>query len=213
MAPHLRALSPLLHAAYVPILQPTGRTGRDPLRPEERAELDALLARRDTERDESALDVIDRTIVARTWWYAIQPDEVARAVLRTHGWRSPLTVEQATLVVLAIAEAGYPIVGNGAPDYDYDSPDSELPPVRGEARQRVLPAAAAHWARMASQRITYVSFGDARGYMPRAVQYDEPGSMHPGQRSALCLGPAEDRRSHEYMRRHTRRLLLVRGAE
>lgn len=200
------ALNPGLHARYTPVLYPEGK---DPLPPAERQELSSLLARRDS-APEDELDVIDRAIVARTWWYALQPDEIARDVLRERGWRSPLTVEQATTVLLAVAEAGYPITGNGAPEYDHGSPDAELPPVRGETRQRVLSAAAAYWARMAAGHITYVSLGDARGYQPRPVQYDQPGSMHPGQRSALTLGPASDRRSHEYMRRHARRLLLVR---
>lgn len=204
----LKPLNPQLHARYVGVLYPP--TGNDRLPAAVRTELAQLLARRDSVREESELDAIDRAIVARTWFYAIRPDEIARDVMRARGWRSPLTVEQATIVLLAIAEAGYPITGNGAPDYDYGSPDSELPPVRGEARQRVLSAAAAYWARRATQHITYVSLGDARGYQPRPVQYDQPGSMHPGQRAALTLGPASDRRSHDYMRRHARRLLLVR---
>lgn len=202
----MHPLNPTLHARYAPVLYPAGR---DPLPPAERQELGELLARRSA-APEDEIDAIDRAIVARTWWYALQPDEIARDVMHDRGWRSPLTVEQATTVLLAIAEAGYPIIGNGAPEYDYGSPDAELPPVRGEARERVLSAAAAYWARRATQHITYVSLGDARGYQPRPVQYDQPGSMHPGQRSALTLGPASDRRSHEYMRRHARRLVLVR---
>lgn len=47
--------------------------------------------------------------------------------------------------------------------------------------------------------------------MPRDVQVDEPGSMHPQQKAALTLGPADDIRNHDYMRRHTRLLLRVRG--
>lgn len=203
MITQLRPLYPLLHAAYAAVLHPTDK---DPLPAAARLELDQLLARRNSAPEEE-IDAIERAIVARTWWYAVQPDQVARDVLRHRGWRAPLTVERATVVLLAIAEAGYPITGNGAPDYAHDAGD---PPVRGEERQRVLTAAARYWAEMATRHITYVSLGDARGYLPRPVQFDNPGSMHPGQRAALTLGPASDTRSHVYMRTHALRLLLVR---
>jgi len=208
----LKPLNPTLHAAYAPIL-----AGEAKYVPSElRAHLAELAAKRLTARD-SELDAVDRTIVALAWPYALRPDEIAREVIRYHRLPRVLSVEQAALVIAAIGEAGYPITGNGAPDY-YDRhasgalvTRSEHPPVRGPERDEVLWAAARYWARMASQHITYVSLGDARGYSPRPVQYDQPGSMHPGQRASLTLGPAEDTRSHAYMRKHTRRLLLVRG--
>lgn len=199
----MRTLNPLLHAAYAAALHPSDK---DPLPAAARQELDQLLARRN-DAPETEIDVIDRAIVARSWWYAVQPDQIARETLRHRGWRGPLTVEQATVVLLAIAEAGYPITGNGAPDYAHDAGD---PPVRGEERERVLTAAARYWAEVATRHITYVSLGDARGFIPRPVQFDNPGSMHPAQHAALTLGPASDKRSHAYMRTHARRLLLVR---
>lgn len=205
----LRPLNPSLHAAYVAVLHPPA--GKDPLPADQRQELDRLVARRNC-APAAEIDTIESAIVARTWWYAIRPDQIARDILRHWRWRSPLTVDQATVVLLAIAEAGYPITGNGAPDYPYEMAQAEgwSPPVRGEERERVLTAAARYWAEQATRHITYISLGDARGYQPRPVQYDQPGSMHPGQRAALTLGPASDTRSHAYMSRHTRRLLLVR---
>ena len=208
----LKPLNPTLHAAYAPIL--AGEAKHVPS--ELRAQLDELTAKRLTASD-SELDAIDRAIVAIAWPCALRPNEIAREVIRHHGLPRVLSVGQAALVLAAIGEAGYPITGNGAPDY-YDrhasgalATRSGHPPVRGPERDEVLWAAALYWARMASQHITYVSLGDARGYGPRPVQYDQPGSMHPSQQASLTLGPAEDTRSHAYMRRHTRRLLLVRG--
>jgi hypothetical protein len=133
-----------------------------------------------------------------------------------------LTIDQAALVLAAIAEAGYPITGNGAPDYgevpNTGAPDYlDLYPVRGDERDRVLWEAARYWAKMASRHLTYVSLGDERGFLPRPVQHDQPGSMHPSQKAALTFGPEADRGdecdSHGYMRRHARRLILVRGEE
>jgi hypothetical protein len=172
--------------------------------------------------DEDQLDAIDREIVARTWWRVLRPNEIARAVTRNFGWRSPVTIRQAAVILAACAEAGYPIIGNGAPDYPYGTvPETAdgipLYPVRGEARDRVLWSCARTWAERAARRLTYVSLGDARGYLPRPVQYDQPGSMHPGQRASLTLGPLADRGdatdSTGYMRRHTRALILVRSEE
>jgi hypothetical protein len=197
----LQPLNPTLHVAYAPRL----------------ALVPDLVARRNT-CPETDLDLLDREIVARMWWHVVHPDEIARATLRYHRWRSPLTIEQATVVLAAIAEAGYPINGNGAPDYEHVPHTHDyldLCPVRGAERDRVLWAAARYWATAAARHITYVSLGDARGMIPRPVQYDQPGSMHPMQRASLTLGPERDRGdecdSHGYMRRHTRRLVLVRA--
>lgn len=199
----LNPLNPLLHRMYTDRLA---------------ALVPDLLARRGS-CAEDEIDMIDREIVARTWWHVLRPDAIAADVLRHHGWRSPLTIEQATVVLTALGEAGYPITGNGAPDYVHGSVPhtddyTELFPVRGPERDCVIWAAARYWAEAASHRLAYVSLGDARGMVPRPVQYDQPGSMHPGQRAALTLGPLADRSdecdSHGYMRRHCRRLLLVR---
>lgn len=212
----LRPLDPTLHPAYTAVLFPAG-AGRDPLPPEERQAVTALLERRNV-CEEADVAVIDAQIVARLWWYALRPDEIARRVIEYHGLPRPgrpITISQATLILAALGEAGYPITGNGAPDYDRDWGDPEwVPPVRGEERHRVIWAAAEYWARLASQPLTYVSLGDCRGFLPRPVQYDQPGSMNPMQRAALTFGPWADRGnscdSHGYMRRHTRLLLLVR---
>lgn len=211
MTAALRSLNPTTHAAYVPLLD-----GRAVLPPDVRAEVSELLARRNA-AVEDAIDMIDRQIVCSLSWFAVRPDELARATIRHHGFpRRALTIDQAATVLAAIGEAGYPIGGNGAPDYaraTWDEPD----PVRGAERDRVIWAAARHWATAASQHVTYVSLGDCRGYCPRSVQYDQPGSMDPSQQAALTFGPWADRDdecgSHAYMRRHTRMLLLVRAAE
>lgn len=206
----LKPLNPLLHAAYVPALTWHPRHGKDPLPEDARDRVERLIDRRNETRDEAQLDLIDRELVAATYWYVLRPDEIARAVVQRHGFPSVLSVAQAATVLAAIGEAGYPIHGNGAPEYERDSWD-EPHPVRGADRERVIWGAARHWAQMAARRITYVSLGDCRGYSPRAVQYDEPGSMNPSQQASLTLGPADDARSHAYMRTHTRKLLLVRG--
>jgi len=201
----LHPLNPLLHTAYASHV----------------AELVPDLVRRRADCPEDALDLLDREIVARCWWRVLRPDQLAQATLKHHGWRSPLSVAQAATVLLTIAEAGYPITGNGAPDYSEQeapctgAPDwLDLAPIRGAVRDRVLSAAAWYWTRSASQHLTYVSLGDARGFVPRPVQYDQPGSMHPDQQAALTFGPEADRGdecdSHRYMRRHARRLVLVR---
>lgn len=213
----LRPLSPRMHARYAPVLWPSA-DGTDPLPPDVRTRVTALVAELDSAAEER-IDPIEREIVAATYWYALRPDEIARDVLQLHRWRSPLSVAQATLVLAAIGEAGYPIHGNGAPTYLWSpyggsDPDLASPPTRGEERDRVIWSAAEYWARAASRHLTYVSLGDCRGYLPRPVQYDQPGSMHPQQRAALTFGPLRDRGdecdSHAYMRRHTRRLILVR---
>lgn len=212
----LKPLNPIMHARYTPVLFPSP-SERDPLPAGIRAEVGELLVRRATTA-EGELDAVDAAIVERTFWFALRPDEIARDVLRLHGWRSPLTVEQAAVVIAACGEAGYPITGNGAPDFGGWGPGGvwaypDHLPLRGEERNRVVWAAAKHWAQMASEHLTYVSLGDSRGFLPRAVQYDEPGRMHPMQRAALTFGPLADRGdecdSHGYMRRHTRRLILV----
>lgn len=60
-------------------------------------------------------------------------------------------------------------------------------------------------------RRTIIRFGDCRGYLPRPVQHDSPGEMHPMQRAALTLGPhSADTAAKRYVRQHTRRLILVR---
>jgi len=197
----LLPLNPTLHACYASHVAD--------LAPE-------LIARRNQCAEED-LDLIDRELVARTWWRVLRPDRLAGECMRHHGWRSPLTIDQAAEVILALGGAGYPITGNGAPDYEWGTvPHSDrmdLYPVAGADRDRVLPAAARYWAEAAAKPVTYISLGDERGFMPRPVQYDQPGSMHPQQRAAVTFGPAADRGdecgSHAYMRQHTRRLILV----
>jgi hypothetical protein len=195
-------LNPLINRHYAAVM----RTGISHIR----GEVDALVAARSSCPEEE-IDRIDRRLVAMTWWYAVRPEEIAKETLAVHGWRAPrLTVDQATLVLAAIGEAGYPITGNGAPDYAVPG-DQDLPPVRGAERDRVIWDAARYWAEMAAKPLSYVSLGDCRGYTPRTVQYDSPGGLHPAQQAALTLGSVDgDTSSHSYVRRHTRRLLLVR---
>lgn len=209
----LRPLNPFLHADYVDVISWRPCAEPDPLPAEARANTTRLASERNS-APEGRVDRIDRELVAALWWYVLRPDKIAKQAMRHHRLKSPLTIPQATTILAAIGEAGYPIAGNGAPDYDrradWDAPD----PVRGEERDRVIWAAARHWAEMASRHITYVSLGDSRGFCPRTVQFDNPGSMHPMQQAALTLGPAADAgdacRSHAYMRAHTRQLILVR---
>lgn len=199
----LTPLNPTMHADYVAALDDPGR-----LPGYVRARALDLLARRNVV-SEDEVDAVDRELVDLLYWYVVRPDDVARRVLDLHGWsrRHPLTVEQATTVLAAIGEAGYPIAGNGAPEY----PDPiQRPPVRGLERDCVVWAAARYWAEAAARRLMYVSLGDCRGFLPRAVQYDQPGSVHPMQRAALTFGPARgDSGSHDYVRRHCRLLLRV----
>lgn len=204
-------LSPLMHVDYSRVL--LDRHGRDPLPAAVRERVTALMRRRNDTPDGDAIDVIDREIVAETSWYAIRPDDIARRCCDLYHFGRALTIPQAALIIAALGEAGYPITGNGAPDYQASGPA----PVRGAERDRVIWDAAEYWAEKASRHLTYVSFGDSRGYLPRGVQYDQPGSMHPEQQASLTFGPWSDRGdqtdSHGYMRRHTRRLLLVREEE
>lgn len=202
----LRPLNPTLHSAYTEALFHSGAG----VPPAVLAAARALVERRNT-APEDEIERLDARIVETLWWYVLRPDEIARSTLRHHGWsvRHPLSIDQATVVLAAIGEAGYPITGNGAADFE-----TAPPPTRGAQRDRVLWAAAKHWATVAASRShTYVSLGDARGYLPRPVQYDQPGSMDPAQLAALTFGPAADRGdecgTHDYMRRHTRLLLLV----
>lgn len=203
---NLKPLNPLLHADYSAALSEPHKL---PAHVHQRVA--ELLGRRNTAPEEE-IDKLDRELIASTWWYVIRPDEIAQRTIAHHNLPSPLTIDQATLVLAAIGEAGYPINGNGAPDYDrgyWEDPD----PVRGPERDRVIWSAARYWATAASRHLTYVSLGDCRGYCPRAVQYDQPGSMNPSQQAVLTLGPYADRDdecdSHGYMSRHTRLLLLV----
>lgn len=210
----LKPLNPRLHAAYTDVLTWWAARGDDPLPAFIRVRVTALLEASNAAPEEQ-LDAIYRELVAFLYWHVLRPDEIAERTIEHHGFEEPLTIYQATVVLAAIGEAGFPIAGNGAPDYDRrDNWWDALDPVRGEERDRVLWAAARHWATMASRHITYVSLGDCRGYCPRAVQYDTPGSMHPSQQASLTLGPACDADdecdSHGYMRGHTRRLVLVR---
>lgn len=207
----LHPLNPFLNPAYaMAIAWRPGDEDDDPLPSEARASVDALVARRLT-TPEDEIYAIDQELVSLMWWYVLRPDEIVEATIRHHNFAEPLTVDQATVVFAALGEAGFPIWGNGAPDYDRIS-DADAP-VRGEERDRVIWAAARYWAEMSSKHITYVSLGDSRGFCPRAVQYDNPGSMHPSQQAAVTFGPASDADdecdSHGYMRRHTRRLVLV----
>jgi hypothetical protein len=201
----LHPLIPVMHPSYTPHL----------------AEVDALVRKRNIAQEDEC-DRYDREIVARLWWKALRPDDIARRTMQHWRWRSPLSIDQATLVLAAIAEAGYPIACNGAPEYGSDEvPNTGAPdylhlyPVRGAKRDEVLWSAARYWAEKASQHLTYVSLGDARGFLPRPVQYDQPGGMNPNQKAALTFGPLADRGdecdSHGYMRRHTRRLILVKA--
>lgn len=183
-------LNPIAHAAYAPYIDPE-------------------MAQLRSDAPEEDIDHLDRQIVTDLWYRVLRPDDIARKVMQRYGWRAPLTVAQAAVIIMTLGEAGYPIAGNGAPDYE-DYYDQDLPPVRGAERARVLTAAAAYWADLASQPLTYVSFGDARGFMPRPVQFDSPGAMHPEQYAALTFGPADsDSNERAYMRRHCRALIRV----
>lgn len=210
----LKPLNPTLNAIYSPILDWRASDGKDPLPSDVRARVNGLLTARNC-APEDQLDTIDRSLVGEMFYFVLRPDEIARSVIVQHSLPQPvLTIAQATVIFVALGEQGYPITGNGAPDYERKSFD-ELDPVRGEERDRVIWAAAQYWAKLASRRLTYVSVGDCRGFCPRSVQYDNPGSMNPSQRAALTFGPLEDHgdecNSHGYMRKHTRKLLLVRG--
>lgn len=201
----MQPLDPILHPRYLDVLD-----GHIAVPSDVRRQLTSLLAAR-AAADESAIDAIDRQIVAIAYYYAIDPTDIARRVIQT--WRLPrrvLDVDQAALVFAALAEAGWPIWGNGAPDYpDIDDwPALDAAPVRGPERHVVLWDAAHYWAEYATQDHTYVSVG---GNCPRPVQYDMPGGMWPGQYAALTFGPAHaDTKERRYMRAHTRMLLRVR---
>jgi hypothetical protein len=198
-----------MHPLYREAIEPPAR---DPLPAAVRARVTELLARRNTCPD-GDLSAIDAEIVGITFWHVLRPDAIARAAIVHHSLpRSRLfTVDQAALVLAAIGEAGYPITGNGAPDYHEPG---EFAPVSGPERAAVVWAAARYWAEVASRRYTYVSLGDDRGFMPRQVQYDQPGSMNPSQHAALTFGPAaDDSNARDYMRRHTRMLIRVRETQ
>lgn len=205
----LQPLNPLTHPAYSDVLTMHAEAAAN-IPPAVAAQARALVEERNA-TSEARLPHIDAAIVELLYWYVLRPDDIARSTLRYYGWstRHPLSIDQATVVLAAIGEAGYPIGGNGAPDFAV-----RPQPTCGAERDRVLWAAAKYWATAASQSLTYVSLGDARGYLPRPVQYDQPGSMDPAQLAALTFGPAADRGdecgTHDYMRRHTRLLLLVR---
>ncbi len=198
----LRPLNPMLHASYTDALFGSGAAIPEKVRTQVR---DYLALRNTAPEDE--IERIDAQIVDALWWYVLRPDDIARRTLQYRGWsvRRILSISQATVVIAALAEDGYPICGGGAPDVDV-----RPQPVSGYERERVLWQAAEYWARMAAEPATYVSFGDARGYMPRAVQYDEPGTVHQLQMAALTFGPASDLpNKRALMRRHTRLLLRV----
>lgn len=204
----MQPLNPVLHAAYASALQPPiGR--RDPLPPHVRQEVMELLQQRATVAA-ADLDLVDRKLVAALWWYVLRPDEIARRFLRYHRIRRPIAIAHATLVIAALGEAGYPVHA-GVPTYRLPATPSDPPEVRGQRRDAIVWASAAYWARYATRR--YVSFADRRGWMPRVIQHDESGTMHPEQRAALTLGPVRDATGteHDYVRRHTRLLVLVRA--
>jgi len=91
--------------------------GADPLPATIRTQVAALLAERDSAA-EADIDAIDRKLVDATYYYVLRPDEIARRVIASqHLPPRVLTVAQATLVLAALGESGYPITGNGAPDY------------------------------------------------------------------------------------------------
>jgi hypothetical protein len=195
----LHPLSPLMHPAYIAAMQ-------SDLPEELSAEVRDLVSRRNTV-PEDEIESIDGQLVARLYWYALRPDEIAARVMARHHLRSPVSVEDATLILAALGEAGYPIHGNGAPDYAGRRPRDPAP-VSGAERAQVIWSAAQYWASAAADG-RYISLGDCRGYLPRPVQHDSPGQMHPMQRAALTLGPTH-REGASYMRAHTRRLVLVR---
>lgn len=204
----LKPLNPLLHRSYAAAVTWSAGQGRDPLPVSVRDAVGDLIKRRATAPDDG-IEAIDAAIVAQTYWYLLRPDEIARETIRHWRFpaRRPLSIEQASVVLAAIGEAGYPIDGNGAPDLT-DCP------TRGPERDLVIWSAAKYWAVAASRHLMYVSLGDARGFLPRPVQYDHPGSINPSQQAALTFGPACDRGdqcdSVGLMRSHTRRLVLVR---
>jgi hypothetical protein len=210
----LKPLNPTLNAHYSRALDWRASDGKDPLPTDVRARVNELLAARNCAAEDQ-IDAIDRALVTEMFYFVLRPDEIAKSVIVHHSLPQPvLTIAQATLILVALGEQGYPITGNGAPDHQRKSLD-ELDPVRGEDRDRVIWGAASFWAEFASRHLTYVSIGDCRGYCPRAVQYDNPGGMNPSQRAALTFGPLADRGdecdSHGYMRKHTRKLLLVKA--
>jgi hypothetical protein len=209
----LNPLNPTLNAHYTRALNWSASDGKDPLPAEVRTRVNELLSTRNS-APEDQIDAIDRKLVDEMYYYVLRPDEIAKSVIDHHRFARVLTIDQATVILAALGEQGYPIAGNGAPDYANSW--NEPAPVRGEERNRVIWEAARYWAEFASRPISYVSLGDCRGFCTRVVQYDQPGSMNSSQRAALTLGPAVDRGdqcdSHGYMRRHTRKLLLVRAA-
>jgi hypothetical protein len=205
----LSPISPVMHPLYRDAIEPPAR---DPLPATVRARVAELLTRRNA-CPEAEVQAIDAEIVGITSWHVLRPDVIAADVIRAHSLpRTRLfTVDQAALVLAAIGEAGYPIAGNGAPDY---REPGEFAPVAGPERDAVVWAAARYWAELASRRYTYVSLGDDRGFMPRQVQYDQPGSMNPSQQAALTFGPAvDDTNARDYMRRHTRMFIRVRETQ
>lgn len=189
----LRPCNPLLHAAYTPLLDDDGQR----LVPADVATVVRALTVRRNVAPEEKVEAIDAEIVGRTYWYVLRPDEIARAII---GRRWRVSMDEAARILAACGEAGYDITGNGAPWHA-----EPYLPTRGAARDTLIWSAADYWARAATEHITYISLGDSRGFLPRPVQYDEPGGMHPGQHAALTFGPEPS----EYMRRHTRRLLVV----
>lgn len=199
----LAPLNPVTHPVYAESL--VTQDGRG-LPSETRSAVLALLAQRNSCAEGEVAEV-DARIVAATYWYVLRCDDIVRSAMKARGWsvRHAITPEQAKVLIAALGEAGYPIASNGAPTYD---PPRKYPPTSGEERDRVLWAAAEHWAKTAQDM--YVSFGDARGLLPRDVQYDWPGSMHPRQQAAVTFGPARARPEEPaYMRTHTRLLLRV----
>lgn len=146
----IRPLSPLMHPAYLAAMQ-------GDLPEEVSAEVRDLVSRRNTAPDDE-IESIDGQLVDRLYWYALHPDEIAARVMARHHLRSPVSVEDATLILAALGEAGYPIHGNGAPDYAGRRPRDPAP-VSGAERAQVIWSAAQYWASVAAEG-RYVSLGD-----------------------------------------------------
>lgn len=146
----LKPLNPILNANYSRVIDWHASDGKDPLPPEVRMKVNQLIDARNCAAEDE-LDAIDRQLVAEMFYFVLRPNEIAKATIAHHQFGQVLTIEQATIVLAAIAEQGYPITGNGAPDYDRKSLD-DLDPVRGEERDRVIWEAARYWASFASRQ-------------------------------------------------------------
>lgn len=195
----LRPCNPSLHAAYTRMLDDGSS-----LPPALQESIRTLVQRSITASEEEAVEM-EAEIVDRTYWYVLRPDQIARAIV---GRRWRIREWEAARILAACGEAGYDI---RAPIPQH--PHTRYLPTRGATRDQIIWESAEYWAAAAARdRYQYVSLGDCRGYLPRPVQHDMPGSMAPEQQAAITFGPASGEQAAAYMRRHTRRLFLVERA-